>query len=157
MIATDLAQGGLVKLKHYLAQFRSSRIPGRKALAVNFTQRLDKGVAVLAADFAILVAMAMVETWFAHAALPWSVGQRLSLRGRNGNRERTATSNCCCPPGSGAQLDRAGEGSAILIRRITRLRATASASLKWRGSTNFADYRDRRHHEFKSADYLSRA
>ena len=68
MIATDLAQGRFVKLKHYLAQFRSSRIPGRKALAVNFTQRLDKSVAVLAADFAILVAMTMVETRFAHAA-----------------------------------------------------------------------------------------
>src|SRR5258706_16199268 len=57
-------------MKHYLAQFRGFRIPGRKTLPVNFTQRADESVAVLAADFTILVAMAMVETWFAHAALP---------------------------------------------------------------------------------------
>src|SRR3979490_124721 len=57
-------------MKHYLAQFRGFRIPGRKTLPVNFTQRADESVAVLAADFTILVAMAMVETWFAHAAFP---------------------------------------------------------------------------------------
>src|SRR6266478_791825 len=57
-------------MKHYLTQFRGFRIPGRKTLPVNFTQRADESVAVLAADFTILVAMAMVETWFAHAALP---------------------------------------------------------------------------------------
>jgi len=41
-------------MKHYLTQFRGFRIPGRKTLPANFTQRADKGVAVLAADFAIL-------------------------------------------------------------------------------------------------------
>jgi len=54
MIATDLAQGRLIELKHYLAQFRGFRMPGRKALPVNFAQRPNQGVAVLAADFAIL-------------------------------------------------------------------------------------------------------
>ena len=38
-------------MKHYLTQFRGFRIPGRKTLPVNFTQRADKGVAVLAADY----------------------------------------------------------------------------------------------------------
>src|SRR5260370_5511091 len=83
MIATDLAQGRLIELKHYLAQFRGFRMPGRKALPVNFAQRPNQGVAVLAADFAIFVGMAMVETRFAHAALPLApvpIGYRLSLR-----------------------------------------------------------------------------
>src|ERR1700737_1815798 len=88
-------------MKHYLTQFRGFRIPSRKTLPVNFTQRADKGVAVLAADFAILVAVTSVETWFAHAALPSSRPQlgRLSLRGRDSNRQRAATSNPCQLPG----------------------------------------------------------
>jgi hypothetical protein len=56
-------------LKHYLTQLRGFRKPGRKTLPVNFPQRADKGVAVLPADFAILVAVTSIETWFAHAAV----------------------------------------------------------------------------------------
>src|SRR5882724_5625236 len=88
-------------MKHYLTQFRGFRIPGRKTLPVNFTQRADKGVAVLAADFAILVAVTSVETWFAHAALPSSrppIGQTV-LRSRDSNRQRAATSHHCQLPG----------------------------------------------------------
>jgi hypothetical protein len=72
-------------MKHYLTQFRGFRIPGRKTLAVNFSQRADKGVAVLAADFAILVTVTSVETWFAHAALPSSrppIGQTVPEKPR---------------------------------------------------------------------------
>lgn len=72
VIAAELTYRSLIKLKHYLAQFGGFRIPGRKTLPVNFTQRPDKGIAVLAANFAVLFAMAMVENWFAHAALPLS-------------------------------------------------------------------------------------
>ena len=36
-------------------------------MAVDLAQRADNGVAVLAADFAIFVAVMSVETWFAHA------------------------------------------------------------------------------------------
>src|SRR5580704_3888582 len=88
-------------MNHYLTQFRGFRIPGRKTPPVNFTQRADKGVAVLAADFAVLVAVTSVETWFAHAALPSSRPQlgRLFLRGRDSNRQRAATSNPCQLPG----------------------------------------------------------
>jgi hypothetical protein len=50
-------------------------------------QRANEYVAVLAADYAVLVAVASVEPWFAHAALPVSQPQlgRLSLRGRDSN------------------------------------------------------------------------
>ena len=36
---------------------------------MKFPQRADEGVAVLAADLAILVAVAPVETWLTHTAL----------------------------------------------------------------------------------------
>jgi hypothetical protein len=38
-------------------------------LSVNLAQRADEGVAVLVADFTVVVAVAIVETCFAHAAL----------------------------------------------------------------------------------------
>jgi hypothetical protein len=37
-------------------------IPGGRTLSANFAQRADKGVSVFAADFAIVVAVAIVET-----------------------------------------------------------------------------------------------
>ena len=70
VIAAELTYRSLIELKHYLAQFGGFRIPGRKSLPVNFTQRPDEGIAVFAGNFAVLFAMAMVENWFAHAALP---------------------------------------------------------------------------------------
>src|SRR5258708_35843553 len=78
-------------MKHYLTQFRGFRIPGRKTLPINFTQRADNGVAVLAADFAILGAVTSVETWFAHAALPSSrppIGQTVPDRPRQQSTTR---------------------------------------------------------------------
>ena len=69
MIAAELAQRGFVQLEQNLAQFRGFRIACSETLSVNLTQRANEGVAVLVADFAVLVAMAIVETCFAHAAL----------------------------------------------------------------------------------------
>src|SRR5262249_41390980 len=69
MIAAELAQRCLVELKQNLAQLLGFRITGCEALSVNLTQRADEGVAVLVADFAIPVAVAIVETRLAHAAL----------------------------------------------------------------------------------------
>ena len=69
VIAAELASRSLIELKYYLAQLRGFRIPGGETLSVNFTQRTDKGVSVFAADFAILVAVLIVETCLAHAAL----------------------------------------------------------------------------------------
>jgi hypothetical protein len=45
---------------------------GCETLSVNLAQRADEGVSVLVADFAILVAMAIVETCLAHAALHYA-------------------------------------------------------------------------------------
>jgi hypothetical protein len=45
------------------------RVASCKTLSVNLTQRADKGVSVLVADFAVVVAVAIVETCLAHAAL----------------------------------------------------------------------------------------
>lgn len=44
-------------------------IAGCEALSVNLAQRADEGVAVLVADFAVVVAMTIVQTCLAHAAL----------------------------------------------------------------------------------------
>ena len=87
MIAAKLAHRRLVELKQDLTQFRGFRISGCKALAINLAQRANKCVAVLAADFGALVAVASVEPCFALAALPLSQPQsgRLSLRGRDSN------------------------------------------------------------------------
>jgi hypothetical protein len=87
MIAAKLAYRRLVELKQDLTQFRGFRISGCKALAINLAQRANKCVAVLAADFGALVAVASVEPCFALAALPLSQPQsgRLSLRGRDSN------------------------------------------------------------------------
>ena len=62
MIATELAQRRLVQLKQNLAQLLGFRIAGCETLTVNLTQRTDEGVPVFAADFAILVTVAIVET-----------------------------------------------------------------------------------------------
>src|SRR5882757_7232539 len=95
MIAAELAQRRLVQLKQNLAQFLGFGIAGCETLSVNLSQRADEGVAVFDADFAILVAVASVETRFAHAALPLSQCQsdRLFLRGREGNSQRAITSD----------------------------------------------------------------
>src|SRR5258708_30118677 len=69
LIAPELAQRRLIQLKQNLAQLLGFRIAGREILSVNFTQRPDYGVSVFATDFAILVAVAIVETCLAHGAL----------------------------------------------------------------------------------------
>jgi hypothetical protein len=69
MIAAELAQRRFIELKKNLAQFLGHRITGCKILFVNLTQRADEGVSVLVADFAVVVAVAIVETCLAHAAL----------------------------------------------------------------------------------------
>jgi hypothetical protein len=69
MIAAELAQRCFVELRENIAQFLGVRITGSKTLSVNLTQRADEGVSVLVADFTVVVAVAIVETCFAHAAL----------------------------------------------------------------------------------------
>src|ERR1700681_2300006 len=69
MIAAELAQRRFVQLKQNLAQLFGCRIASCETLPVNLTERLDQGVAVLVADFAVVVAMTIVETGLAHAAL----------------------------------------------------------------------------------------
>jgi hypothetical protein len=44
VIAAELAWRSLIEMKHFLNQFRGLRIPGRKTLPVNLTQRADPGV-----------------------------------------------------------------------------------------------------------------
>ena len=84
VIAAKLAEGCLVQLSQDFAQRRGRGIPGCKTWSINLAQRTDEGVAVLVADFTIVVAVAIVETDFAHAALLVS---RLSilLPGPNSN------------------------------------------------------------------------
>ena len=69
MIAAELAQRRLVELKQDFAQLVGRRIPGGKTLSVNLAQRTDEGVAVLVADFAVVVAVAIVETGLGHFTL----------------------------------------------------------------------------------------
>src|ERR1700722_14303854 len=121
-------------MNHYLTQFRGFRIPGRKTPPVNFTQRADKGVAVLAADFAVLVAVTSVETWFAHAALPSSRPQlgRLFLRGRDSNRQRAATSNPCQLPGPWIRFPRWKDAPAA-FPGASRLMPSAARAIRRSG------------------------
>ena len=72
VIAAKLAQRGFIELKQNVAQFLGVGITGSKTPSVNLAQRADEGIAVLVADFAVLVAMAIVETGLAHAALLWA-------------------------------------------------------------------------------------
>jgi len=62
MIAAELAHRRFVQLKQNFTQLLGFRITGCEALSVNLAQRADEGVSVLVADFAILVAVAIVET-----------------------------------------------------------------------------------------------
>ena len=76
MIAAELAERRLVQLKQDFAELLGFGVAGCKTLSVNLSQRADEGVSVFAADFAILVAVAVVETCLAHAALPCSRGRQ---------------------------------------------------------------------------------
>ena len=69
MIAAQLADRRFVQLKQNFTQLLGFRVTGCEALSVNLAQRADEGVSVLVADFAILVAVAIVESCLAHAAL----------------------------------------------------------------------------------------
>src|ERR1700756_98163 len=69
MITAELAQGRLIQLKQNLAQPLRFRIASRETLPVNLTQRTNEGVPVFCADFAVGVAVAIVGTCLAHAAL----------------------------------------------------------------------------------------
>jgi hypothetical protein len=62
VVAAELAWRSLTELQHYVTRLRGFLIPGGKTLSVNFAQRADGGVSVFAADFTILVAVAIVET-----------------------------------------------------------------------------------------------
>lgn len=72
VIAAELAQRRFVQLKENFAQFFGFGIAGCEALPINLTQRADKSVAVFVADFAVLVAVAIVETCLAHGALQYA-------------------------------------------------------------------------------------
>jgi hypothetical protein len=62
MIAAELTDRCFVQLKQNFTQLLGFRITGCETLSVNLAQRADEGVSVLVADFAILVAVAIVET-----------------------------------------------------------------------------------------------
>src|SRR5580692_10419573 len=81
VIAAELAQRRLVQLKQDFAELLGRGIAGGKTLSVNLAQRADEGVAVLVADFAVVVAMAIVETCLAHVALQWCPRTKASSRG----------------------------------------------------------------------------
>jgi hypothetical protein len=80
MIAAELAQRRLVQLKQNLAQLLGFEIAGCETLSIHLSQRADEGVAVLVADFAILVAVTIVETCLAQAALHGAQGAAASSR-----------------------------------------------------------------------------
>src|SRR5215471_17916900 len=69
MITAELAQRCFVQLKQNLAELLGVRIASRETLAVYLAQRANEGVSVFGADFSVLVAVAIVESCLAHAAL----------------------------------------------------------------------------------------
>jgi hypothetical protein len=82
VIAPELTERRFVQMKKNLAQFFGFRIAGCKTLSVNLTQGADEGVSVLVADFAVVVTVAIVETWLAHAALHRSFVLRTTASSR---------------------------------------------------------------------------
>src|SRR5882757_3112972 len=74
VIAAELAQRRLVQMSQNIAQLLGRRIARRETRSVNLAQGAQQRVAVLAADFAVMVAVSVVETWLAHAALPGARG-----------------------------------------------------------------------------------
>src|SRR5258708_17081557 len=75
MIAAELAQRRLVQLLQNVAQLLGCGITGGEAHSVHLAQRADQGISVLVADFAIMVAVAIVETWLAHVVLHGACGR----------------------------------------------------------------------------------
>src|SRR5215471_8139096 len=69
MITAELAQRCFVQLKQNLAELLGVRIASCETLAVHLAQRANEGVSVFGADFSVLVAVAIVESCLAHAAL----------------------------------------------------------------------------------------
>jgi hypothetical protein len=113
MIAAKLAQRRLIQLKKDFAQLLGRGITGGKALSVNLAQRADEGVAVLVADFAVVVAMAIVETGFAHAALH---GARERQHPPAGTKWQSCAATGTSKPGSPAYADqRAFSGDGRLV------------------------------------------
>jgi hypothetical protein len=102
MIAAELAQRRFVQLKKNFAQLLGRGITGSKTLSVNLTQGADEGVAVLVAYFAVVVAVAIVETGFAHGALHYADRRKHPPVGPNGNRAPQPP-----PP------DKGGEGAGL--------------------------------------------
>ena len=98
MITAELAQRRLVQFKQNFAQLLGFGIAGCETLSVNLSQRADEGVSVFAADFAIIAAVAVVETCLAHAALHCARSRQHPLAGtywqlggfRNQARRRAA-------------------------------------------------------------------
>src|SRR5436309_1986593 len=77
VVATKLAQRCLVQVKQNVTQLVGRGITGGKTLPVNLAQCADEGVAVLVADFAIVVALAIVETCLTHAALHYAYSRNI--------------------------------------------------------------------------------
>src|SRR5579864_6237209 len=69
MIAAELTERRLVQLHQDFAQRFGRGITGSETLSINLAQRPDEGVAMLVADFTIVIAVTIVETGLAHAAL----------------------------------------------------------------------------------------
>jgi hypothetical protein len=78
MIAAELTQRRFVELKQNLAECLGFRMPGGETLSVNLAQRADHRVSVFVADFTVVVAVAIVETRFAHGALQCTCSLRAS-------------------------------------------------------------------------------
>jgi hypothetical protein len=78
MIAAELAQRRFVQLKKNFAQCLGFRMSGSETLSVNLTQRVDGRASVFVADFTVVVAVAIVQAGFAHAALHCAYSHRAS-------------------------------------------------------------------------------
>src|ERR1700675_3507506 len=97
MIATKLAQRRIVEVGQNVAQLLGRGITGGETWAVNLAQRTDEGVAVFVADFAILVAVAIVEACLAHAALPDAHGRQHPPAGAKWQRMRAHDATAAFP------------------------------------------------------------
>jgi len=74
MIVNELAERGLVEVLQHVAQLGALGLTCRERLSINRAKRGKRGVAMLLADLAVLVAVATVQAVLFHWLLPASPG-----------------------------------------------------------------------------------
>jgi hypothetical protein len=100
VIVYELCERWLVEIHKNVRKFRVQREPARKVLAVDFAKRLYVCIPVLSADFAVLIAMPMVESRLFRGVSSLGISPFFLMRDRP-RFGRAVMSIRAIPPGQG--------------------------------------------------------